>query len=99
MGCDTPSSTMYSLVAGHAHTILDYWTLKDVFGNVQYRLLRIRNPWGSDSYTGPWSDGDSRWTTWYKSQVPYANSNEGNFFMEVSDFVKAFYYFTVNYYR
>lgn len=99
VGCDTSSYPPYSLGGGHAYTIVSYHYLKDSNGNVQYRLLRVRNPWGADSYTGPWADSDSRWTTSYKSQVPYVNSNDGFFFIEVSDFVNAFYYFSVNYFN
>ena len=25
------------------------------------KLIRIRNPWGAETYTGPWRDADSRW--------------------------------------
>ena len=64
-----------------------------------YKLYRIRNPWGADSYAGPWRDSDSKWTSWYKSQVPFVNDNDGYFFIEDSDFVKAFFYFTINYYK
>lgn len=67
LGIDTSSSAPYSLVSGHAYTILSYHYLKDVYGRVQYRLLRIRNPWGADFYNGPWNDNDSRWTAAYKA--------------------------------
>ena len=99
IGADTGSNPPYGLVGGHAHTVNGYYYLKDASGKVQYRLLRIRNPWGSDSFTGPWNDNDSRWTAAYKAQVPYSNSNDGYFFMDVNDFVISFYYFQINYYR
>lgn len=61
-------------------------------------MVRIRNPWGVDRYTGPWCDGDSRWTAAYQAQVPYNNNqNDGYFFMNVNDFVNAFSYFQINY--
>ena len=65
VGVDTASSPPYGLVAGHAHTVVGAYQLKDQYGNVQYSMVRIRNPWGIDSYTGPWCDGDSRWTAAY----------------------------------
>ncbi|CDW77757.1 calpain family cysteine protease containing protein [Stylonychia lemnae] len=101
VGVDTSSNynSYYGLATGHAHTVIGQYLLKDIFGNVQYKLYRIRNPWGSDSYTGPWSDSDSRWTTYYKSQLPYANDNDGYFYISDDDFVKAFFYFTVNYFK
>jgi len=67
VGCDTYQNPPYGLVWGHAYSVVSVHTLKDSYGNVQYRLLRIRNPWGVDIYSGPWNDGDSRWTTAYKS--------------------------------
>lgn len=59
----------------------------------------MKNPWGVDSYSGPWNDNDSRWTSSYKSQVPYVNSDDGFFFMDVTDFTSVYYYFTINYLR
>ena len=26
------------------------------------RLLKLHEPWGTDTYTGPWNDKDPRWT-------------------------------------
>lgn len=70
VGVDTPSNPPFGLVAGHAYTIDSSLALKDTAGNIAVRLLRIRNTWGRDVYSGPWNDNDSRWTTFYKSQVP-----------------------------
>lgn len=82
IGIDTSgSANSYGLVPGHAHTIVSTHFLRDSFGNIKHRLYRIRNPWGSDSYTGPWSDADTRWTAAYKAQVPFINSNDGYFFI------------------
>lgn len=67
VGVDTPGTTQFGLASGHAHTIVGTYTLKDPTGAVAYRLYRIRNPWGTDSYTGPWCDSDSRWTAAYKA--------------------------------
>lgn len=100
VGADTPGgTTLYGLAGGHAHSVVGAYSLKDAYGNVQRILLRIRNPWGADSYSGPWYDGDPNWTANYKAQVPYVNGNDGYFFIEDVDFLKGFYYFTVNYYR
>ena len=72
VGVDTSSNPPYGLVAGHAYSVVGAYQLKDVYGNVKQQLFRIRNPWGADKYTGPWSDGDTgRWTAAYQTQVPY----------------------------
>ena len=75
------------------------YALKDTNGNIVNRLVRVRNPWGADYFSGPWNDNDSRWTTFYKSQVPYSNANDGYFFMDILDLVNSYYYFTINYHR
>jgi len=68
VGVDTSGSpNSYGLAPGHAHTIVSAHILRNSLGGVVARLYRIRNPWGSDSYTGPWSDNDSRWTAAYRS--------------------------------
>jgi hypothetical protein len=47
----------YNLVAGHAYSLI---------GTAVYnkeKLVKVRNPWGSERYTGPWSDKDTaKWT-------------------------------------
>ena len=76
----------YGLVPGHAYTLLGCYELKDSAGRVVERLLHLRNPWANETYTGPWNDSDSRWSADYQQQVPYKRSNEGQFFMSLSDF-------------
>jgi hypothetical protein len=99
VGVDTGSNPPFGLVGGHAHTIVSTHVLKSSTGAIVQRLYRVRNPWGQDSYTGAWYDGDTRWTSAYKAQVPYINSNDGYFFISDADLITGFYYFTVNYYN
>ena len=44
----------------HAYTILGTETVKKLDGSSQ-RLLKLRNPWKRESYTGPWCDSCSEW--------------------------------------
>ena len=67
VGCDTGSSSRFSLPASHAYTVMGAYQLKDTSGRVVQRLYRVRNPWGTDVYNGPWSDGSSLWTSAYKA--------------------------------
>ena len=63
-------------------------------------MFRVRNPWGQDKYSGPWNDADTaRWTAAYQAQVPFANANDGYFFIDPSSFITSFSYFQVNYLR
>ena len=43
------------MVQGHAYTVLGVET---VSGN---RLVKMRNPWASELYFGPWKDGGNEW--------------------------------------
>jgi hypothetical protein len=98
VGCDTNASTLYGLGASHAYTVRGAYPLVDTNGNVVARLIHVRNPWNVDSYSGPWSDADTRWTAAFKAQVPFANDkNDGSFFIEITEFVRAFYDFQISY--
>ena len=55
------------IACSHAYSVLKTWELKDKTGKMVDRLLWVRNPWGRETYTGPWSDKDEEnWTTEYK---------------------------------
>jgi len=87
------TSSTNGLHGSHAYSILD---AKDVslsfFGGQRVQLLRLRNPWGSGEWQGAWSDSDKLWKehAGIKSEVGYVNSNDGAFFIELSDFEKYF---------
>lgn len=61
------SQNQYGLSYSHAYAVIGTNELKDYAGNVQYKLLQIRNPWRSETYTGPWGDSSYLWTEDYKS--------------------------------
>jgi len=61
----------------------------------------LRDPRGVDhgSYNGDWNDKDTKnWSEENKKQVPYKDADDGVFFVEDKDFVKAFDTFTINHY-
>lgn len=65
--CGSDSETNPNGVAcGHAYTILHTYTLSGGDNDGQ-RLLKIRNPWGSEKYSSNWSDSDDRWTDEYRT--------------------------------
>ena len=57
-----------NLVTGHAYTLLGIQELKKG-GKVVQQLIKLRNPWGKENYTGPWNDNDTKWTADYKKQA------------------------------
>ena len=63
-------------------------------------MYKVKNPWGIDSYTGKWSDDDTKsWTADFIKQVNFvSNINDGIFFIENTDFIHAFESFVISYY-
>ena len=71
---DPTSDSPYDIVANHAYTFI-----KTVVVDGE-RLVVIRNPWGRESYTGPWHRDDTRrWTEANKKAAGYDElyENEG----------------------
>ena len=64
-GNDTQTNEL-GLVLGHAYSHLGHVTLSD-----GTRLIKCRNPWGSESYHGPWSDQSDKWTDAFKKEVNF----------------------------
>jgi len=90
--CATCSSL--GIVAGHAYSVHDAYQL-----STGQCLVHVRNPWSSERYSGAWGREDSNWTTAMvdelrsKGAPEHAldiNSNDGDFFMNCSDFSTGF---------
>ena len=57
-------------ISGHAYGLLDVKDLFDESGtNVVETLVKVRNPWNSEHYTGGWRDDGPNWTESFKQQV------------------------------
>lgn len=44
------------------------------------KLIRARNPWGKETYKGPWGDynnEDWRWTAEFKEKANFINADDG----------------------
>lgn len=77
----------------HAYTII---------GNAEYqgtKLVKIRNPWGSEGYTGPYSDKSSEWTPEARAALGSVDKDDGIFWMTISDFKDLFDSITVGYFQ
>lgn len=80
------------LVAGHAYSVTGYTEVTQQ-GGQKVCLIRIRNPWGTETeWNGPWSDRSANWST-----VPpdvakelHSTNPNGEFWMALEDFVKQF---------
>ena len=64
------------------------------------KLVKMRNPWGSEGYIGPMHDGDEAWdqvSDSVKAEIGYTNSaRDGIFFIPVEDYYKEFAYSQVS---
>mmetsp|Transcript_6708 Transcript_6708/g.11902 ORF Transcript_6708/g.11902 Transcript_6708/m.11902 type:complete len:793 (+) Transcript_6708:3340-5718(+) len=73
------------LVPGHAYTVI---AVKEACG---FRLLNIRNPWGTFEWNGNWSDTSPLWTKKMRDALnPNLNENDGTFWMSFDDFLTNF---------
>mmetsp|Transcript_33608 Transcript_33608/g.56454 ORF Transcript_33608/g.56454 Transcript_33608/m.56454 type:complete len:458 (+) Transcript_33608:56-1429(+) len=72
------------LVKGHAYSILN---VRKVIG---FKLLKLRNPWGSFEWKGKWSDKCANWQRYPEvaKAVGFTAEDDGAFWMEYSDFVQ-----------
>lgn len=79
------------LVGGHAYTVIGIQELTNEAGTkVEHRLVKVRNPWGVEKYTGDFSDSDKKWTAEYKKQAGLVEKNDGTFFIPIEKFKEAF---------
>jgi hypothetical protein len=88
---------IYGLTSGHAYTLVSAVKVKT--GGKIHKLVKIRNPWGSEGYKGPWSDKDPRWTKSLRRKLGAVNANDGFFFMPVDIFLYAFTDYEVLHYQ
>ena len=75
------------LIPQHAYTVLNVVNLP---GNV--RLLQLRNPWGSQVWTGDWADGSRTWhqAAALRDQLHPWRASEGIFWIGFADFQRYF---------
>ena len=84
-GSDTETNK-FGLVLGHAFSVLGTKVLSN-----GVRLVKIRNPWGAESFKGDWSDTSDKWTEELKKEVKLNPTNkDGIFYMSIEDYAKQF---------
>ena len=74
------------LVQSHAYTLISAkkWVQRNLY------LLKLRNPWGEGEWNGKWSDNSPYWTDEYKKYFNFKKSNDGIFWIDISDYIKNF---------
>ena len=84
------------IISGHAYAILDAQTVINKQGQDE-RIIQLRNPWGSNEWTGAWSDKSDKWTPELKKQCNWSDKDDGIFWMPIEDFCKDYSDLTINY--
>lgn len=75
----------YGISPSHAYSILDTKVYKGE------KLIKLRNPWSKEKYTGPWSDSDTkRWTAEAKKAFGHTSNDDGVFWMPYKYFSASF---------
>ena len=86
----TPAeSAMYKRVglqANHAYSVLDVVVTRG------FKLIKLRNPWGSFEWKGAWSDESKEWRTnpEMKRELNFDDANDGVFWMTFHDLLLYF---------
>ncbi|KAL3831486.1 hypothetical protein ACJMK2_023227 [Sinanodonta woodiana] len=77
------------LVGSHAYSLTgsEEVTRK---GGKKVQLVRIWNPWGHTEWKGRWSDGAPEWDTVPPDSVQPISTANGEFWMQLDDFIKYF---------
>lgn len=82
------------LLKNHGYTVVD---VKEY--NNEY-MVKLRNPWGSETFKGDWHDGDTaKWTKEAKKALQPLPIEDGVFWMEMDDFKKNFSHFHTSMYQ
>ena len=100
----TPSSaggdrdrSAVGIAQGHAYSVLSAHIVTDSQNQVK-RLIRVRNPWGSEDYEGPYSDSDStKWDPTLQAAVEYVDADDGAFYIDYESFHREFDETTISY--
>ena len=96
MGCitrETVDKQKLGLVPTHAYSLLAAYQV----GN--YRLVKLRNPWGNLEWKGEFSDKSPLWTEEAKRKCGVSETDDGVFFMKLHDFVTYMRSYSVCYHK
>jgi len=86
----------FNMVGGHAYGVIGAVKLQGGSHNGQ-RLIKMRNPWGINEYTGPWSEKAKEWTDEYRKQAAhYGTADIGEFYIPLDQWRDDYTYLAVN---
>uniref|UniRef100_A0A8C1DFK8 Calpain 2, (m/II) large subunit a n=1 Tax=Cyprinus carpio carpio TaxID=630221 RepID=A0A8C1DFK8_CYPCA len=85
---DSEAITYQKLVKGHAYSLTG--AIEVNYRGRKEKLVRVRNPWGQVEWTGAWSDNSSEWNAVDPSERENVKSEDGEFWMSFSEFVRQY---------
>ncbi|XP_029436793.1 calpain-5-like [Rhinatrema bivittatum] len=98
-GEELESQMSCGLVKGHAYGVTDIKRihlgtgLLSFFQARKLYMIRMRNPWGSTEWCGPWSDGSEEWkqvSRGEREKMGVTVRDDGEFWMSFDDFCQYF---------
>ena len=92
-GTSDRSRSARGIAQNHGYTVLD---AVEVEGN---KLVRCRNPWGREDYSGPWNDQDTaNWDPAIQAQVHFVNDkDDGIFYVPLAVYKEEFESTSISY--
>ena len=79
---DDSKQNRVGLAMSHAYTVLGVVEVTDANGK-STRLVKLRNPWGKETYKGPWCDSCHEWSAETEEQAGMQKSDDGIFFIPI----------------
>jgi len=84
----------FGIVGGHAYSLISVVEVSD------FKLCKIRNPWGDFEWGGDWSDRSIKWSEHndvFEELQPKLDKDDGLFWMPYEELIKIFTSVTVNF--
>jgi len=80
------------LVAGHAYSVIQAREVKNGMTGPTFKLLQLRNPWGTYEWKGNWSDKSTLWKKHpgIKKKVKFVDADDGAFWISFDDFKRVY---------
>ena len=95
MGCFVPNhpndpdfKSKTGLIEKHLYSLIGIYTMNT--NKEEVKLLKIRNPWGYQEWTGDWSDKSPLWTESLKEELEFEKAEDGDFFIKIEDYIQNF---------
>jgi len=89
----------FNMISGHAYGLIGAVTLKGG-AHDGMRMLKTRNPWGTNKYDGPWSEKSADWTPEYRKQADnYGTDNIGDIWLPLDIWSDDYADLSVNLFR